>query len=103
MCKRPPSYDFKLWLAQEYDSHFIQVAPPPYIILLEFISSGESYVLPLDGGISSEMGDWARADEYRIMRPRPTYMLPAASLARWHTLPFLKKAKARMRELCEKR
>jgi hypothetical protein len=97
-----PTYDFKSWLAEEYDSHFIQAAQPPYILLLEFLSSGNSYVLPLDGGIASEIGDWARANEYRLMRPRPAYMLPAASLARWNALPFLKKAKEQVKELYEK-
>lgn len=97
--QEPPPYDFSLWLAEEYDSYFVQAAPPPYIVQLEFLSSKGGGVLPLHDGITAEMGDMAKSEEYRTMRPRPTYTLPSASLARWNALPFLNNARARVDEL----
>lgn len=94
-----PTHDFELWLEMEYDLHLgPQPAPPPYWDCLEFVSA-QGEVLHSFYGYDGRMGDTARAEEYRLNRYSPSYMLPGDGAVRWNALPFRKRAADRMNAL----
>ncbi|MBQ8516016.1 MAG: hypothetical protein IJ498_00380 [Akkermansia sp.] len=94
-----PARDFSLWLVEEYDSRFgPQPAPLPYSSELELVSA-DGRVLETYYSYDAEMGDTAKAEEYRISRYRPGFMLLAAGLKRWNELDFIRRAGVRTQEL----
>lgn len=101
--KNTPPRDFNTWLKEKYDSNFgPQPAALSYGVTLEFLSmSGE-----VEGcfyTLNEEMGDAAKAEQYRIAVNRPGYMLPTAVLERWNSLEFRTAAQKRIKELLEVR
>lgn len=59
----------------------------------------DGHVLHTFYGFNSDLGDVSKAAEYRTNAYRPSYMLPAASLNRWKSLPLHARTDARLREL----
>ena len=94
-----PSLDFNTWLLERYDSY---CGPQPsaslYWCAMEFVAADGS-VLHTFYGFSSEMGDAAKADEYRTKAHGPDLLLPEESRKRWKSLPFHARVDARIHEL----
>lgn len=94
-----PPLDFNTWLLEQYDSYCgPQPSAPLYWCAMEFVAADDS-VLHTFYGFSSEMGDAAKADEYRTKAHGPDLLLPEASRKHWKSLPFHARTKARLREL----
>ena len=94
-----PPLDFNTWLLERYDSYCgPQPSAPLYWCAMEFVAADGS-VLHTFYGFSSEMGDAAKADEYRTKAHCPDLLLPEASRKHWKSLPFHARTKARLREL----
>lgn len=97
-----PPLDFNTWLLEQYDSYCgPQPSAPLYWCAMEFVAADGS-VLHTFYGFSSEMGDAAKADEYRTKAHGPDLMLPEASRKRWKSLPFHARVDARIHELYRK-
>ena len=94
-----PPLDFNTWLLEQYDSYCgPQPSAPLYWCAMEFVAADGS-VLHTFYGFSSEMGDAAKADEYRTQVHGTEFMLPVANRKRWVALPFHSRADARIKEL----
>ena len=97
-----PPLDFNTWLLEQYDSYCgPQPSAPLYWCAMEFVAADGS-VLHTFYGFSSEMGDAAKADEYRTKAHGPDLMLPEAIRKRWKSLPFHARVDARIHELYRK-
>ncbi|MGN0868917.1 MAG: hypothetical protein ACI4O9_05270 [Akkermansia sp.] len=93
----PPRY-FNAWLLSTYDSYCLpQPSPPLFWCVMEFVAADGS-VLHTFYDIESEMGDTAKAEEYRTKEYSPDLMLPEASRKRWEALPFHARLDARLVE-----
>ena len=94
-----PPLDFNTWLLERYDSYCgPQPSAPLYWSAMEFVAADGS-VLHTFYGFSSEMGDAAKADEYRTKAHGPNLLLPEESRKRWKSLPFHACVDARIHEL----
>ena len=94
-----PPLDFNTWLLEKYDSYCgPQPSAPLYWCAMEFVAADGS-VLRTFYGFSSEMGDAAKADEYRTKAHGPDLLLPDESRKRWKSLPFHARVDARIHEL----
>ena len=94
-----PPLDFNTWLLERYDSYCgPQPSAPLYWCAMEFVAADGS-VLHTFYGFSSEMGDAAKADEYRTKAHGPNLLLPEESRKRWKSLPFHARVDARIHEL----
>lgn len=97
-----PPLDFNTWLLEQYDSYCgPQPSAPLYWCAMEFVAADGS-VLHTFYGFSSEMGDAAKADEYRTKAHGPDLLLPEASRKHWKSLPFHARVDARIHELYRK-
>ena len=97
-----PPLDFNTWLLEQYDSYCgPQPSAPLYWCAMEFLAADGS-VLYTFYGFSSEMGDAAKADEYRTKAHGPDLLLPEASRKHWKSLPFHARVDARIHELYRK-
>ena len=94
-----PPLDFNTWLLERYDSYCgPQPSAPLYGCAMEFVAADGS-VLHTFYGFSSEMGDAAKADEYRTKAHGPDLLLPEESRKRWKSIPFHARVDARIHEL----
>lgn len=99
--QEPPPHAFGLWLELKHDSCFgPQPAHPSIWSEMEFVAA-DGQVLGTFSGYGEDMGDAARAEEYRVAHYRPSYLLPAADVACWKQLPFHKRADERLHALYE--
>ena len=103
-----PAHDEKLWLTIKYDREFGPQPCAPFFwstldfwSTLEFVAA-DGHVVGEFSEFDSEMGDTAKAEEYRGKRYCPAYMLPTDALQRWKALPFLRRARDRELELYKK-
>lgn len=98
-----PPLDFNTWLFEEYDSYYAPLPSVPlYWCAMEFLAA-DGRVLHTSYELGSdEMGDAAKADEYRTKAYGPDLLLPEASRKLWKSLPFHARTKARHRELLKK-
>lgn len=97
-----PAHDEKLWLTIEYDREFGPWPCAPFFwTTLEFVAA-DGHVVGEFYEFDSEIGDTAKAEEYRGKRYCPVYMLPTDALQRWKALPFLRRTRDRKLELYKK-
>ena len=96
-----PPLDFNTWLLEQYDSYCGPLPSAPlYWCAMEFVAADGSVLYTFDGFSSeSEMGDAAKADEYRTKAHGPDLLLPEESRKRWKSLPFHARVDARLHEL----
>ncbi len=95
-----PPLDFNTWLLEQYDSYCGPLPSAPlYWCAMEFLAADGRVLHTFYEFGSDEMGDAAKADEYRTKAHGPDLLLPEASRKLWKSLPFHARTMARLREL----